>query len=168
MRIFPCGLRSGAGIAAIVAILFAAGAVRAEEIDWKQGKLQHLARVIGTYTYQPVLGDPAVAAALRGLAGDDVEIIIDNLQVAAPIDFIAGHLVLRGLAPHQGGREEATVWVKIYDGTVRAALLHAGAMKLFAPDRRYEYIPRELRNFLRPRVPERGLPSGVEWVGRLE
>ena len=127
-----------------------------------------LARVIGTYAYGTVLEDPAVAGALRDLAGEHIETIVRNLQVKAPIDFIDGNLVLRGLAPHQGGSEEATVWVKIYDGTVRAGLLHAETMRLFARDRRYGYIPRELRNFLRPRVPERGLPSGVDWVGRLD
>jgi hypothetical protein len=150
---------------AAIATLCAAAAACAEEVDWKQGALQHLARFIGTYAYEAVLEDPAVSTALRDLAGDDVDIIVRNLQVQGPIDFIDGHLVLRGLAPHQGGSEEATVWVKIYDGTVRAALLHAGTMSLFARDSRYNYVPRELRGFLGPRTIERGPPSGVVWIG---
>lgn len=166
MHILPRARSIGAAIAALIAVLFAVGAVRAEEIDWKLGKLQHLARFIGTYSYRPVLEDPAVAAALRDLAGDDVGTIIDNLQVRGPVDFIDGHLVLRGLAPHQGGLEESTVWVKIYDGTVRAALLHAGTMTLFARDRSYDYIPRELQTFLRPRLRDVGLPASVVWTGR--
>ncbi len=166
MRVFSLNRWISSGFAAVAALLIAASVAGAEEIDWKRGRLEHLARFIGTYAYGPILNDPAVAAALRDVAGSRVETIVKNLQVQGPVDFIDGHLVLRGLAPHQGGEEEATVWVKIYDGTVRAALLHAGTMTLFAPDGRYDYVPRELRAFLHPRLRETRPPPGVQWIGR--
>jgi hypothetical protein len=88
-------------------------------------------------------------------------------NVASPSAFVGGHLLLRGNAPHRGGLEEAIVLVMIYDGTVRAALLHDGRMKLFARDAEYAYVPREIKDFLRPRETEpkrESLPAGVEWV----
>jgi hypothetical protein len=144
-----------------------AGPARAEEIDWKNGTLGHLAPHIGTYRYDAVLGDPAVKAALEKLAGADLPVIVANLAVAGPIDFVGGHLVLRGLAPHQGGEEEAMVLVKIYDGSVRAGLLHAGRLRLFAPDERYSYLPAPLKDFARPRdaaFSPSAPPPGVEWL----
>lgn len=149
-------------------VLAIAPASRAEEIDWKKGVLQHLARYIGTYDYEAVIDDPAVRAALAKRAGAKADRIVANLQTRAPIDFIDGHLVLTGLAPHRGGEEEATVWIRIYDGEVRAALLHAGTMTLFAPDRQYHYLPKPLRAFLLPRD-TRVLdtpPPGLGWIGR--
>src|SRR3546814_17864413 len=80
---------------------------------------------------------------------------------------LGGHLVLRGLAPHQGGEEEAIVLIKIFDGTLRAALLHEGRMRLFAPDAEYRYLPPPLKEFVRPRddtfYPS-APPPGVEWL----
>jgi len=141
---------------------------QAQEVDWKVGKLGHLAPHIGTYSYVAVLGDPEVEVALKGLVGADLAgVIAINLNVASPIDFVSGHLVLRGNAPHQGGEEEAMVLVKIYDGTVRAALLHKGRMRLFAPDAEYDYLPPPLKDFLRSRddaVHPNALPRGVEWL----
>jgi len=139
----------------------------AEEIDWKNGTLGHLAPHIGTYRYDAVLGDTAVKAALEKLAGAEVPVIVANLAVAGPIDFVGGHLVLRGLAPHQGGEEAAMVLVKIYDGSVRAGLLHAGRLRLFAPDERYSYLPAPLKEFARPRdaaFSPSAPPPGVEWL----
>jgi hypothetical protein len=140
----------------------------AQATDWKQGKLGHLSQHIGTYDYGAILGDPAVRSALQDLAGSDVENIVINLDVASSIAFIDGHLVLRGNAPHQGGLEEALVMVNVYNGQVRAALLHDNRMTLFAADTEYEYVPRELRDFLRPRTDYARpvLPHNVEWAGR--
>ncbi|HEY9538987.1 MAG TPA: hypothetical protein VIS03_15445 [Kiloniellaceae bacterium] len=152
----------------LLAILPAAAPAHAEEIDWKAGKLGHLAPHIGTYRYDAVLGDPAVKATLEALVGADLAAVIaTNLTVAGPIDFVGGHLVLRGLAPHQGGEEEAIVLIKIFDGTLRAALLHEGRMRLFAPDAEYRYLPPPLKEFVRPRddtfYPS-APPPGVEWL----
>src|SRR3546814_14001192 len=79
-------------------------------------------------------------------------VIATNLTVAGPIDFVGGHLVLRGIAPHQGGEEEAIVLIKIYDGSLRASLLHEGRMRLFAPDSEYRYLPPPPKEFVRPRA----------------
>jgi hypothetical protein len=155
-------------LAWILAALLLAPAAMAEEVDWKKGALQHLAPLIGTYRYEEVLGDAAVRAALAGLAGGHEPRIRANLVTHGAIDFVDGHLVLRGLAPHQGGLEEATVWVKIFDGSVRAALLHAGTMTLFARDKEYRYLPAALRAFLVPRESgalDRPL-RGLVWLGR--
>ena len=141
----------------------------AQEIDWKTGRLGHLAAYIGTYRYDKVLDDPAVRAALVSLGGTETDVIVENLTVAAPIDFISGQLVLRGNAPHRGGLEEAIVLVRIFDGTVRAALLHQGHMSLYARDAEYAYLPPVLQTFLQARPTEikpATLPPGVLWEGR--
>jgi hypothetical protein len=156
-----------AALSCAVVLLVAAIAAVAQDLDWKTGKLGHLAPYIGTYRYDAILDDPAVKSALRTLAGADTAHIVANLDVASPIAFVGGNLVLRGNAPHRGGLDEAIVLVMIYDGTVRAALLHDRQMKLFARDSEYAYVPRELKDFLRPRETEpkrESLPPGVEWV----
>src|SRR3546814_5809338 len=58
----------------LLAILPAAAPAHAEEIDWKAGKLGHLAPHIGTYRYDAVLGDPAVKATLEALVGKYVDL----------------------------------------------------------------------------------------------
>lgn len=154
-------------VSCAVVLLVAVIAAVAQDLDWKTGKLGHLAPYIGTYRYDAILDDPTVNSALRTLAGADTAHIVANLDVASPIAFVDGNLVLRGNAPHRGGLEEAIMLVKIYDGTVRAALLHDGRMKLFARDSEYVYVPDPLKYFLRPRQTEPAgelPPAGVEWV----
>lgn len=164
-----CRVRPGASwIAVLCAAVWLTVSGAAQATDWKQGKLGHLSQHIGTYNYEAILGDPAVQSALRDLAGPEVENIVINLDVASSVAFIDGILVLRGNAPHQGGLEEALVMIKVYDGQVRAALLHDNRMTLFAADTEYEYVPRELRDFVQPRgdftrpVP----PPGLVWIGK--
>jgi hypothetical protein len=152
----------------LCAAVWVALATPAQAIDWKQGKLGHLSAHIGTYNYVAILGDPMVESALRDLAGPDAATIVANLDVASSVAFIDGFLVLRGNAPHRGGLDEALVMIKVFDGQVRAALLHDNRMTLFAADAEYEYVPRELRDFVQPRtdfarpVP----PLGLVWVGK--
>jgi hypothetical protein len=168
MPLPPLSLFSALLAAFLLATAAFVGPGRAEEIDWKAGALGDLAPHIGTYRYDAVLGDPRVKAALETLVGADLApTFTANLAVAGPIDFVGGHLVLRGNAPHRGGEEEALVLVKLYDGSVRAALLHAGRLTLFAPETRYSYLPAPLRDFARPRdggASLRTAPPGVEWV----
>ncbi len=165
--------RPGAGrllplIAVLCTTIWAALSGVAQATDWKQGTLGHLSQYIGTYDYNAILSDPAVQSALQDLAGPDTEIIVANLDVASSVAFIDGFLVLRGNAPHRGGLDEALVMIKVFDGQVRAALLHDNRMTLFAADAEYEYVPRELQDFLQPRtdyarpVP----PPGLVWVGK--
>jgi len=159
-----------------VVIIFAAAffastnAASPRDIDWKVGKLGHLSQYIGTYRYDAVLQAPAVSAALRSLAGDDVTVIVANLAVAAPIAFIGSNLVLSGNARSEGGSEDAIVLIDIFDGKVRAGLLHDKRMKLFANDIKYRYLPLVLREFLRPRkdrLMHNSLPSNAEWIRSL-
>jgi hypothetical protein len=159
--------RALAAISCAVVLLVAAIAAVAQDLDWKTGKLGHLAPYIGTYRYDAVLDDPAVKSALRTLADADTAHIVANLDVASPIAFVDGNLVLHGNAPHRGGLEESILLVTIHDGTVRAALLHDRKMKLFARDPEYAYVPRALKDFLRPRETEpkrESLPADIEWV----
>jgi len=115
----------------VVAILIVlCAATSAQDIDWKKGKLGHLIRLIGTYDNDALLGDPQVKQALAQVVGKDVRLLKENLAVRGPIDFIDGDLVLTGLAPHMGGVEEATLWVKVYDGSVRAVIMHEGKVTI--------------------------------------
>jgi hypothetical protein len=136
--------------------------------DGKQGRLGHLAPLIGSSDYRPVLEDPAVQAALADLVGEALPEVIANLEVHGEIDFVQGHLVLLGNAPHQGTEEEATVWVRLYDGGVKVGLLHAGRFALYAREPDFAYLPRPLQDFFRPRTinPPADPPAGVVWVGR--
>jgi hypothetical protein len=93
--------------------------------------------------------------------------------VMSPIALVGPDLVLRGNAQHQGGVKEATVWVSIYDGSVRAALLDAGTVTIFARDANYEFLPEEFRNIVRRfGASARGnnttdaLPQGASWIKR--
>ncbi|WLB24066.1 hypothetical protein [Bradyrhizobium japonicum] len=54
------------------------------------------------------------------------------MSVMSSISLIGPDLVLKGNADHQGGEKEATVWISIYDGSVRGALLDGGAVTVFA------------------------------------
>jgi len=161
--------RVGSRTAALCALLICCLAAPAggEEADWKKGKLAHLAPYIGTYRYDAILADPAVAAALDAFTGTDAARIRINLQVAAPIGFAGADLVMAGNAPHRGGLDEAIVLVRIFDGSVRAALLHEGRMTLYAPDTDFAYLPEPLRTFVRTRLDrsvDAQVPPGVIWI----
>lgn len=121
--------------------------VAAQDIDWKAGRLGHLSSLIGTYDFEDrLLGDPVVAAGVAACApAVTPEVLARNLEVRGPIDFIDGHLVLSGLRAHHGGEEEAALWVKVYDGSVRVFLLHDGERRLCAADATYGWIPLGLR-----------------------
>lgn len=89
-----------------------------------QGPLGHLSRLIGSYDYDAVFRDPAVARALGAMLGaEGVRRLRGNTQVATPIAFDGAWLVLRGIAPHSGGSEEAILAVQPSSGKVEAAIL---------------------------------------------
>lgn len=144
------------------------GGLHAEEVDWKKGKLEHLAPTIGTYRIDEVLGDAAVQAALAALLPPDaMAALTTNLGVVGPVDFIGGHLVLTGNRPHHGDADTAAVWIKIYDGTVRVILQRGGDVTLYAAAERFEYLPVQLRAALATpsgAVPRRAPPDGVTWI----
>jgi len=144
-------------------------AAHAQELDWKHGKLARLAPLIGTYRQDKVLADPDVAGALVALLPPEtLPTVGQNLQVAAPIDFIAGHLVLSGNRAHRGGEEMASVWLSVYDGTAKVLLLHEGTLTLFAVAERYEYLPLALRSMAAAPPPDALYepPPGLHWSGR--
>jgi hypothetical protein len=142
--------------------------------DWKKGKLGHLSQYAGTYDYPAVLNDPEVARSLDTIAGAALaQKLKDYMSVMSPIALIGPDLVLKGNAEHQGGIKEATVWVSIYDGSVRGALLDESTVTIFAHDTNYEYLPEEFRNIVRRfGASARGdrsmdtLPQGVTWIRR--
>lgn len=143
---------------------------RAQDLDWKRGKLERLAPLIGTYRQDEVLTDPDVADALAALLpADTLPVVRRNLQVAAPIDFIAGHLVLSGNRAHHGGEEMAWVWLSIYDGSAKVILLHEGVLSLFAVAERYEYLPLPLRSQAAAPSPAALYepPPGLRWIGHV-
>jgi hypothetical protein len=151
-------------VAAILIVLSAA--TPAQDMDWKKGKLGHLITLIGTYNNDALLEDPQVKQALTQVVGKDVGLLKDNLAVRGPIDFIDGNLVLIGLAPHGGGTEEATLWVSVYDGSVRAAIMHEGKVTIYAKDGRYYHLPGPFRNYVRNLVDplyDIEPPPGVRW-----
>ena len=41
-----------------------------------------------------------------------------------------------------GGVEEAALRVKVYDGSVRAVIMHQGKVTIYAKEMRYDYLPR--------------------------
>lgn len=147
-----------------------------EQIDWNQGKLGYLSQFAGTYRYEAVLDDPSVARALADLAGKETaKKLQDNMAVMGPISLIDTSVVLTGNAPHQGNTERGTLWVNLYDGTVRAVILDDGDVTLFARDAEYRYLPQELRDFIRHSLSANDFtpghmredlepPPGVKWV----
>jgi len=151
-------------VAAILIVLSAAAP--AQEIDWKKGKLGHLIKLIGTYDTDALLDDPQVKQALAQVIGKDVGLLKENLAVRGPIDFIDGDLVLTGLAPHGGHTEEATLWVSVYDGSVRAVIMHEGKVTIYAKENHYDYLPGLFRNYVRnlldPNYDDEP-PPGVRW-----
>jgi hypothetical protein len=135
-----------------------------EDIDWKKGRLERLIPYIGTYKYEQILDDPDVMQALSRLARDQIKIIEANLEVRSPINFEDGNLVLQGNRAHQGMTELAIVEIKIYDGTVRAALRHDGKVFLYADDSEFRYIPWGVRRFVSHGEAFEVLPENVTWV----
>lgn len=155
----------GAWLAALAALLLALPAA-AQMAELRKGRLGHLVDLIGGYDYEPVLNDTLVAGNIARLLGDAAPVLRANLGVHAAIDLIAGNLVLQGNAPHQGYEEEAMLWLRVYDGAVMAALLHAGTFYLYAAPGEWEYLPRELRAFYFPRIIGQAQrpPAGLVWV----
>ena len=160
-------MRDVSRIITVAAALVILSAVTfAQDIDWKQGKLGRLIGLIGTYNNDALLNDPQVGEALTHVVGMDVGLLKRNLATRGPIDFIDGYLVLTGLAPHMGGSEEATLWVKVYDASVCAAVLHAGKVTIYAKDSQYDHLPRPFRNYVRNLLdPEYDIepPPGIRW-----
>ena len=48
-----------------------------------------------------------------------------------------------------GGVEEAALRVKVYDGSVRAVIVHQGKVTIYAKEMRYDYLPAQFRSYVR-------------------
>lgn len=142
----------------------------AEDLDWKKGRLEHLAPLIGTYRLDDVLTDPAVVKALSDLLSPgELAAMRENLGVAGPMDFTDGYLVLSGNRPHHGGEDMAWVWIRIYDGTAHVILQQGGIYHLYSRESNYSYLPLGLRRVLA--VPLDALyqpPQGLVWTPAQE
>jgi hypothetical protein len=159
-----CSIAVALTIAAILVVLSAP--TSAQDVDWKKGKLGDLARLIGTYNNDALLNDPQVKQAMTLVLGKDVGLLKQNLATRGPIDFIDGNLVITGQAPPMGGAEEAALWVKVYDGSVRAVIMHQGKVTIYAKDMQYDHLPGELRSYVRNLFDpghELDPPPGLHW-----
>jgi hypothetical protein len=134
-------------------------------VDWKKGKLGRLAGLIGTYNNDALLDDPQVKQATRLVVGKDVSLLKENLATRSSIDFIDGNLVLASQAPHMGGAEEAAIWVKVYDGSVRAVIMHRGKVTIYPKETQYDHLPAQFRSYARNLVApsDEEPPPGVHW-----
>ena len=126
-------------LAGLAVVLCLASAARAEDIDNKVGKLGRLSPQIGTYHYDAVLNDPAVAADLmRRLGPKGMAALKQRFDVQDPIAFDGTSLVLEGLMAHSGGSDEAVVSVRPSDGQVQVAMLIGGKRIVASVD---QYVP---------------------------
>lgn len=97
-----------------------------------EGSGGRLSRFVGTYDQRGFFADPAVAGPLAAMLGaQGMRRLRDNLQVAGAMERVGGMVVLRGLAPHQGGDEEAIVAVSPGGEVVEAGLLSGGRVTVF-------------------------------------
>ncbi len=154
-------------LGAIAGSLIMALTAQGQDIDWKKGKLANLAPTIGTYRYDEVLGDANVSKALQALLpAPKAKVLRTNLETRNPIDFIDGYLVLSGNAPHGGGVESASLWIKIYDGKVHVALQESGKWTIHASDKKFEYMPLEFRRMIADRSVGGASqpPADVRWI----
>ena len=129
---------------ALLLLSVAKNVYAAPETDWKQGKWGNLSQYIGTYKYQEIYNDPAVAAKLAKLPVSELEHLKKNLNVMSPIGFSADCLVLEGNAPHQGGEEMARMNVCLHKGEIHIALFSKDEIKIYSETKDYEYLPRDL------------------------
>lgn len=139
---------------------------QAEELDWKKGRLEHLAPLIGTYRLDDVLADPDVVNALGAvLSPQELVVMRENLGIAGPIDFIEGYLVLSGNRPHHSGEDMAWLWLKIYDGRAHVILQRGGVYHLYSGEGVYHYLPLGLRRIVAaPLDVLYQPPQGLVWM----
>jgi hypothetical protein len=125
----------------IFAIGFASVATVAKA-DWKEHKLGHLARYIGTSNFKAVLNDPAVKAILERQVGSELPELMRNMGTHASIDFIGGALVLDGGRPHETNKHGAMAVVDLYNGEVFAGIFTEGKYVLYTrKSDKYIFVP---------------------------
>ena len=119
--------------------------------DWKTGgKLERLAKYIGTYDYEAVWDDPYVHEHLLALMGaDDLAHLKENLQVRGSIDLEGANLILSGGKPHETHVERGALVVSLFDGKIYACLHSQGQTTLYSKEERYEWLPYFIRFSIR-------------------
>jgi hypothetical protein len=143
-----------------------------DDIDWKVGKLSHLAKHIGTYHYETVLTDPDVDAALnKFMATEEKKILVKNLQVRPPIAFSGTHMILSGNKPHSGSSDTALIALSLKYGSIHVLVQHASKVKVYSAEPFKANIPgdflSEVQRFNLDCVHMLD-PCEVVWVGRSD
>ncbi|MCM8738923.1 hypothetical protein M5E06_33100 [Azospirillum sp. A1-3] len=154
-------------VLALTVVTTLSGAAFAETVTGVKGKLAHLALYIGSGEYEAVLADPMVKQNLLQVVGKaNMPQIERDLDVRGEIEYREGCLVLEGNAPHQGGEEGVSIWIKVYDGSVRVGQIHKRKSIIYAKDSQYNYIPSGLRDYVKNPTfnMESKPPSGVTWM----
>jgi hypothetical protein len=125
----------------ILAVGFASASTAAKA-DWKEDKLGHLARYIGTSNFSAILRDPTVNAALERQVGSELPELMRNMGTHGMIDFIGGTLVLDGARPHETNKHGALVVVNVFSGEVFAGIFTEGKYILYTrKSDNYIFVP---------------------------
>jgi hypothetical protein len=102
----------------------------------------------GSYDTDALLGDRDVAAALSSLLGAQRDHLLANLSVRGAADLVSCNLVIEGNADHRGGEENAIVAISLGSGTVAAAMLSDGRVKIYAVGDDYFSVPIPIKDWL--------------------
>lgn len=136
-----------ASAAVITCLLPATLAAQDTGRDYKQGVWAHLVAHIGTHNTDAVLNDPAVAAELTRVLGEDEAHLRRNLSVRGPIAFDGDCLSLDGIARHGGGEEHALLRV-CPSGRIDAVLYSQGQFTVWSRPSRYDHQPAPIRMWI--------------------
>jgi hypothetical protein len=91
---------------------------------------------------------PEIRSELEALLGDELELLIFNLDVKGDIDLVRGALSVAGNAPHGGTEEEAVVCVLPGTLAVHAAILSAGQITVYTRGASYEALPLCIKDWI--------------------
>ena len=119
---------------ATLSIALTAHAVAAEEAC--PGAWARLLQHAGSYDTDSILNDREVAAALSRLLGAERDHLLANLSVRGAADLVSCDLVIEGNADHRGAEENGIVAISLTQGSVAAAMLSAGRIKIYRGRRR--------------------------------
>jgi hypothetical protein len=108
-----------------------------------------IARYVGGWDVDALLGEPPIAAELHALLGDSLKQLEFNLDVTAGVEYYGGALTVSGNAPHLGTEQEAVVCVQpLAVPRVHAAIYSRGAITVYTREARYEYLPTCVKDWI--------------------
>ncbi|PZQ43431.1 MAG: hypothetical protein DI551_12205 [Micavibrio aeruginosavorus] len=142
----------------------------AEEIaavDFKKGKLGHLAPLIGTYKYDDIWSDKTVKANFESLVkGHDID-LKKEFAVRGPIDFTDGCLILTGNQEHSGDTNRAFMEICLGEGNIDLGIYDSGKITVYSTATQYQFLPSGIRNWVylqdKPMLSS-PLPSNVQFI----